>query len=148
MKQKNILLVIGLFISMMTFAQPPGPPGGQMDPAEMAKKQTKEMVEDLGLDEEQATKVEAVNTKFAEKMQEMFKSGGGPGGSDEEREAMHKKMDTLHSDKDADLKEILTEEQYKKYQEIEKKKMEERRQHMGDGDDSSDRRGRSRESDD
>ncbi|HNW51334.1 MAG TPA: DUF4890 domain-containing protein [Prolixibacteraceae bacterium] len=143
MKRIYFLAVV-LFLSAMTFAQPPqgGPGGRQFNPEEMVKRQTDEMVKDLGLDAKQTEKVSAINKKYADKMGEMFKNAQGGGDHD----AMRKKMETMRTEKDAELKAVLTAAQYTKYQELEKQRMERFRQGPppGQGQNKDNKRGQSR----
>jgi len=124
MKRLIGLTLAGLFAAFVAYAQPPGG-GGQFDPEEMVKRQTERMVEDLGLNADQTKKVEDLNRKYGAKMGELFQSAQG------DREGMRAKMDKLREEKDAELKLILTEEQFVKYLEIEKKRREEFRQRAG-----------------
>lgn len=138
MKQRFYFLVTALLFATIVMAQPPqgGPQGGPMNPEEMVKRQTEEMVKDLGLDAKQTEKVSAINKKYADKMGEIFKSSQGA-----DRDAMREKMMTMKTQKDAELKTVLTAEQYTKYQEIEKKRMEKFKEGSND---SSDKRGQQR----
>lgn len=133
MKLKGTILILGLLMSMITFAQPPGGQGqgmGRMDPAERAKFQTEQMKTDLGLNADQTTKVEAINKKYGEKMSAMFQANRDGGGDFSQ---MREKMTALNEDKNKELKTVLTEDQMKKYLEIEQKRMEEMRQRRASG---------------
>ncbi|MBN1924560.1 MAG: hypothetical protein JW798_01885 [Prolixibacteraceae bacterium] len=124
-KKVIITLIAGLMITLAGIAQPPGP--GQFDPEEMVKRQTEQMVEDLSLNDDQTKKVEAINRKYGEKTREMFQSAQG------NFEGMREKMETIREEKNGELKAVLTEDQYNKYIEIEKKRMEERRNRWREG---------------
>lgn len=124
MKKILIPLIAGLFFTITGIAQPPG---GQFDPEEMVRQQTQQMVEDLGLNETQEEKVDSLNRKYGQKMGEMFQSAQG------DFQGMREKMETLREEKNAELKTILTEEQYTKHVELEKKRMEEFRSRRHDG---------------
>lgn len=138
MKLKNILLIIGLIIGITSLAQPPQ--GRQLNSEERAKRQTDQMVKDLGLTEAQATKVQALNDKCSKKMSEYTQQAG------DDRAKRREMMQLVRSEKDAGLKEILTADQYKKYQDIEQKRIEERQQRSGDrsGGGGAERRGKQR----
>lgn len=133
MKKKNILLVFALIVSMLSFAQKPQ--GGQngssqrqrMSPEDMSKRQTERMVKQLKLDEAQTVKVQAINLDFSEKMKTAFES------AQDDRSSMRSKMETIRNEKNAELKTVLTEEQYKKYLEDEKTQMEERKSRQANG---------------
>jgi Spy/CpxP family protein refolding chaperone len=122
MKLRSFLFAFAfLFVGIMAMAQPLQGMG-QFNPEEMIKRQTEQMVKDLGLNDSQKTKIEALNKKYGAKMGEVFQSAGG------DREKVREKMTAMRTEKDAELKTILTPEQFTKYQELEKKRMEERRQ--------------------
>ena len=111
MKQRFYLLLTAMLFAAVVMAQPPmgGFQGGPMNPEEMVKRQTEEMVKDLALDAKQAEKVTAINKKFADKMM------------------------ALRTQKDEELKTVLTAEQYTKYVDLEKKRMERFRQQRPQG---------------
>jgi len=129
MKQRFYLLLTAMLFAAVVMAQPPmgGFQGGPMNPEEMVKRQTEEMVKDLALDAKQAEKVTAINKKFADKMSEMFKN------AQNDREGMRDKMMALRTQKDEELKTVLTAEQYTKYVDLEKKRMERFRQQRPQG---------------
>ncbi|MFA9388879.1 MAG: hypothetical protein ACERKD_03680 [Prolixibacteraceae bacterium] len=132
MKARSIVLILGLLMSGMTFAQAPGGQGQgrQTDPVERAKRQTEQMKTDLGLSADQTAKVEVINKKYAEKMSEIFKDMQSSGG---DRSKVREKMDVLNTEKTAELKPVLTADQLKKYIEIEEKRREEMRQRRSGG---------------
>ena len=88
-------------------------------PEERANKLTEWMKTNLQLNEEQLTKAQAINLKYANKNQELHS------GSMSRKEKMHilKENDKA---KDAELKTLFTADQYKNYQE----KKEEMRKQM------------------
>ena len=138
MKQKISLIIIGFLLTTLSFAQPPQG-DRQFNMEEMVKRQTKEMVDSLGLNDKQAEDVAAINKKYSEKMRTLFQES-----RDGDRAAMREKMMSMRTDKNAELEKILTPEQFKKYQEMEKKRMEERRARRNNREDSPERRGRPR----
>lgn len=76
-------------------------------------------------------------------MGELFQSSQG------NREGMREKMQELRIQKDDELKTVLTAEQFTKYQDLEKQRMERfRQQRLGTGDQSPDKRGKQRGSGD
>jgi len=121
--------------------QQPGQQPRQFDPAEMAKNRTETMVKEYGLNEEQAQKLLELNIKQSERMPMMMmgprgQRGQRPQTGDQQprrerpqtgeqprqprgdrpqmsREDMQKAMEEYN----AELQKIMTEEQYKKYQE-------------------------------
>ncbi|MDA3929902.1 MAG: hypothetical protein PF541_13200 [Prolixibacteraceae bacterium] len=139
MKIKSIFLVLGIVISMLSVAQGPGGQRPNFDPDEMVKRQTDEMVENLGLSDEQAIQVKALNEKYGKKMGEAFQNAG------EDRSSMRETMQTIRKEKDAELMDVLTEEQFTKYQDIEKKRREDMRQRRQENrDNPAEKRGRQR----
>lgn len=131
MKQLFITLSIVILATTGIFAQPPG--GGQgrqnLDPEEMAKKQTEQMVESLGLNAEQAKAVEKINLDAATEMKKMFEAPR----DEDNREQMREQMKAFMDKKNKALKEVLTEEQYKLMLEQEKAKREERQKKRAEG---------------
>jgi protein CpxP len=97
----------------------------RMSPEEMAKKQTERMVTDLKLNDKQKTQVATINTKYAKLRNELMQANQG------NREAARPKMKEMETQKNAELKKILTDEQFKLYEDLGKKRQEERRQQMG-----------------
>ena len=94
MKTKRIILALVAVFAMGTtvMAQSDEPRRGKPDKAEMIKHRTQHMVKKYDLNEEQAQKLLKLNTRQAEQMEQ------------------------LTADYDKELKGILTEEQFAKYQ--------------------------------
>lgn len=84
----------------------------QPTPESMAQRETEWMTTELGLSDDQVSKVDAINVKYAEKMMEQFQ--GGPGG---DREAMQEMMAEINAQKRTEFEEILSAEQLLKYDE-------------------------------
>ena len=87
------------------------------DPAARAKKQTEWMKKELSLTDDQTSKVENINLKYAQKKKEII-------------EQMHKQMSALDKDKTSDLQGVLNKEQLSKY-ESKKAEMKEKRKDHG-----------------
>lgn len=139
MKLRFYFLATALLFATVVMAQPPQGGPGMMNPEEMVKRQTDEMVKELGLDAKQTEKVTAINKKYADKMGKLFQESQG------NREGMREKMQALRTEKDAELKPILTAEQYTKYQELEKQRMERfRQQRQQQGGNPPEKRGQQR----
>jgi hypothetical protein len=77
----------------------------KMDPQTMTDK----MATDLGLNNDQKAKVLTLNTEVIKKMQAMRSSG-------EDKDAMHADRKKIQQDRETSLKDILTPDQFKKYQ--------------------------------
>ena len=90
---------------------------GQMDPA----KRIEQMVKKLGLDEAQAK-------QFREAMAEMRPAARPADGQRPSKEEMREEMKQKREAVDQKVKAILTEEQYKKYQEMNQRPQGGRRQ--------------------
>ena len=71
--KKLLMIVAAAFLSTATFAQG----FGNFDQGEMVKNRTEEQVKQYKLNEEQAKQLEALNTKYAEKMGFGFMMMGG-----------------------------------------------------------------------
>ena len=87
--------------------------GGQPpSPEDMAARQTDQMTKKLNLDEAQTAKVKEINLTYAKKMLETRENNRG------DRQAMREAITPIQEEKNAELKTILTEEQYKSYEEM------------------------------
>jgi len=95
-----------LISSVSVFAQD-GKRGAKKggDPAQRCEK----MIADLKLDEKQAADFRKVEAEFRDKMKAERKQ------ADLDRRKMREKMMSLRDDRDAEMKKILTEDQYKQY---------------------------------
>ncbi len=101
-----------LVFSINIQAQPPG--GGErptMDPVKRAEKQTAMMTEQLTLSEAQATKVHEINLKYAEQSKTMREANT-------DRSAMREQMTALRTAQDAELKTMLTSDQWAAWEKI------------------------------
>lgn len=120
--RKILLLTISLFATMILTAQTPQDKGrGKLDPKERAKRQTEQMTNDLGLNAEQSKKVEALNQKYNDKMQKIIEKK-----DENDRLKNREEMQVLREEKMKELKLIVTDEQYKKYIEFEKQRVQQR----------------------
>lgn len=91
---------------------------------ERSEKQTEAMTSNLGLDKDQSTKVLGINTRFNTAMAEMRKTNL----SEEERKSRSKALREQHS---AELKGVLTPEQFTKLQTLEQERRVERQGEKG-----------------
>ncbi|MCB0641621.1 MAG: hypothetical protein KDC44_08275 [Phaeodactylibacter sp.] len=107
----NLILVFALFL-LAGFKAEAQPPKGGGGPEEMAAKETQVMTTKLSLDDRQASKVEAINLAYAKKMHEAHEANAG------NREAMHEVRTAIDKEKAAELKAVLSPEQYKSYEEM------------------------------
>lgn len=146
MKKLMMTMVAALMLTATAMAQENNGrrEGRNFDPAEMAKSQTERMVQEYGLNEAQQAKLLELNTQYAGKMRMGGRGGqrggqrfGGPQGGNQQggmqqgerpsREQMEARMKEMQANREAynaELKKILTEEQFSKYEEAEKQRME------------------------
>lgn len=136
---KKIGLMMFALVAMLTgvSAQENGPRGDRrgprMDRETMVTRMTERQAERLGLNEEQTAKMKELNADYFAQMEQM--RGGAPVKNDsiapkkltrEERKALREaneeKMKTLRTDYMAKVKEVLTEEQYAKFEKMEKER--------------------------
>ncbi len=88
----------------------------QMSLEDMAKQRADRMKEQLSLTDDQYAKVLELNKEQAKNMKPMSREDR-ENMSDEQREAFRDEMRKAREDYNAKVKEILTDEQYKKYEE-------------------------------
>jgi len=146
MKKISLLMGLLLILSVMTYAQErgggqrpsrtqeqrrPGDRGDrpQMTPEQWQQRQTKQLVEELKLNKDQEAKVAAINKKYAEK--QPFDRSKMRDASEEERTKMREEMRKVQAEKDKEIKAILTPDQVKLYDEMQKKREEMRRNGQG-----------------
>jgi hypothetical protein len=101
MKMRYAILILALFMSLTALAQPQ-----RMSPQE----RTDQLAKELGLTAEQKAKVLDV---FTQQQKNMPKPGEGG-----DFDAMREKMMKMREERNAKLKEILTKEQYAKYEKM------------------------------
>ena len=124
---RKLFLAILCCLSANVFAQGPqgGFGGGQIDPEQMITRQADRLKEACGLNDEQYAKVKEFYKKQQEEMMKRFQEGGGQGqGQRMSREDMEKRREAQN----AELKKILTEEQWKKYEEMQAQQRQRRGQ--------------------
>lgn len=101
--------------------------GWNADPAERAKQQTERMTESLSLSEKQAEKVGEINLKYAKKMADARESYTG-----EDRSGMREIMRTIFDEQNAELKGVMTSDQYEQWQKIQEEQRQRRQQRRGE----------------
>jgi len=128
MKKIGLFLMAVLFGTSLSMAQP----GGQrsFNPEEMAKRQTAELKEALSLKADQEKKVYDLNLETSKKMSTMREQmqAGGNG-----MEGMREKMTQIRAEQDKKMKEILTADQWAKYQKYQEERRARRMQGGGPG---------------
>lgn len=103
----------------------------RLTPVEMANKQSEKMSTELKLDEKQKKEVADINLKYAKLRDEVFKANQG------NKEVLHSKMKEMNDQKKAELKKVLTADQFAQFQAWEKKLREERKQGRQSGEGGS-----------
>ena len=112
MKKFGIVLLTFLLASITSMAQP----GGQrsrMEPETMAKRQTERLKEAVGLDAKQEKQVYDLSLETSKKMsaeREKMRESSTRG------DGMREKIEKIRAEQDKKMKEILTAEQWKKYE--------------------------------
>ena len=118
MKRLAFLLVAVLIGTTVAMAQNRGGQR-QFDPEEMAKRQTEQFKTELELNDTQTEKMEKVLLKSYNEMTTLRQEMTG----EEDRTKMREKMTEWRANQQKELKKILTDEQFAKYEKL----MEERR---------------------
>lgn len=122
MKRVIVLsLLLAMSVSFMN-AQQRTPPSAE----ERAKNQTERLNNLLTLSDDQKTKIQTINLELAKKMDEQMGNRG-------DREAMRAKMQEMDTERTKKYKEVLTDEQFKKYEEDRKKREQEMQNRRGSG---------------
>ncbi|MDR1707078.1 DUF4890 domain-containing protein [Dysgonomonas sp.] len=110
--KKVVLLLMVMFAVVTLSAQQ----GQRATPEERAKRQTEALVEKLGLTKEQKEKVYDIYLKSAQSMPQR--------GENVDREKMREQFQKTQKERDEAIKALLTEEQQKKYDELQKEMQE------------------------
>jgi Spy/CpxP family protein refolding chaperone len=104
--------------------------GGNFDPAAFVDRQMEELKEGLDLSDDQEKQVREIITAGFETMRkarEEMQDGGG------DREAMREKMQAMREEQNQKIKAVLSEDQFTKYEQIQKERRERMRQGGGFG---------------
>lgn len=101
----------------------------QMTPEQRLQRQTQQLVEQLKLTKDQEAKVTAINKKYAEK--QPFDFSKMRDASDDERAKMREAMTKVQAEKNKEIKALLTADQVKLFDEMQKKREENRRNGQG-----------------
>ncbi|WP_186757064.1 DUF4890 domain-containing protein [Echinicola salinicaeni] len=125
MKRIMFLLVI-LTVTVLQSEAQQRRERGNMDPEKMAERVTEHMDKELALSDDQKKEVYALFLESSKKREEMRNQ------EKKEREAAREKMKADRDAHQTKLKEILSEEQFIKWEEIQKKNRERMRERGGD----------------
>jgi periplasmic protein CpxP/Spy len=125
MRVKIYFIAILMFACLSTaFAQAQNGQHPRMSPEEMAKVLTDRMTTEIKLDDKQQTEISAINLKYSKKMVEIFQANQG------NWDVIRTKMEESRTMKNNEIKAVLTDDQYKLYEEFMKKWFEEGRKRM------------------
>ena len=98
-----------------------------MDPEEIATRNTDELKSQLGLTDDQSEIAYKINLKTAKDMQKAFSDADG------DRGAMRETMQKLRQKTDSSFQIMLTDYQFEQYKKIQEERMERRRQRREGG---------------
>ncbi len=108
---KTISKVLALSLCLMASINTASAQPQRMTPEERAKIQTEALTKQLSLTKDQVAKVDSINLQYAKLNQEAFSKAGS------DREAMRKSMTENQEKHKGAMKSVLTDEQFKKYEE-------------------------------
>jgi predicted fused transcriptional regulator/phosphomethylpyrimidine kinase len=94
-------------------------------PEQRAQVQTSLLKSKLQLNDDQTAKVSAINLKYAKEMEPVLKGSGG-------KFAKLKEAKKINEKKEAEYKQVLTPEQFTKYEQVKSEMKEEMKQKMKD----------------
>jgi protein CpxP len=110
---KKVLMICGLLLGVITFAQAQDGGGRKMQtPEERATKRTEQLTKKLNLTADQQTKVKAIFLDQATAMSKLREENKG------DRDGAMAKMKAAGEDTDAKLGAVLTDDQKKTYEEM------------------------------
>lgn len=112
--KKLILSLFAMVCTTIAFAQFPGGQMPEFKPEEMAKHMTDRLKDSLQVNEDQYKKLYDINLKQANEMKEMMDKMMQGEQPEFNRDAMQKRQEAQN----AAIKAILTEDQYKRYEEM------------------------------
>lgn len=105
---KKLMMSLGFAALIAGSAAAQAPERKVRTPEERAQHQTDRMTKDLGLSAEQTEKVKAINLKYADQVDDMR------GEAKDQKDAQREAMKGMRDQRNADLKAVLTPEQYDK----------------------------------
>lgn len=112
----NFLVIVALFFAFTFTANAQRGDRQPHDPKQAAEKQTTRMVEKLSLNEIQTAQVKEINLTYAQKLQAAHENNKG------NREAMKEISTAINTEKAAELKRVLTAEQFTAFEEMQPKR--------------------------
>ena len=131
---KNLLIIAVMLISMISFSQ--NERKGKLSKEEQVEVQLKRMTTDLNLDTKQQKEVKAFLVEKADKREakraeiQARREAGKPRLSEEEREELKAELQNEKANDKERLGKILSEDQIKKWDQIQTEKREEKKAHL------------------
>lgn len=116
MKKIGLILILLVTVVLTGIAQPGGQGMRNMSPEDRAKRETERIGEYVKYTAGQDAKVTALNLKYIQKQSENRPSGDFRNMSDADRDAWRKKMEAIDTEKNGEMKKLLTADQYKQYE--------------------------------
>ena len=122
--KRIVIFLIAVFTGTILISAQPGQERRTFDPEAMAKRQTEQLKELLGLNKEQEKQIYDLNLESGKQMRALREENRNNGSG---FEGMREKMGEIRNKQNTKMKEILTKAQWEKYQ----KYLEERRSQRG-----------------
>ena len=130
-KHGMFLMAIGIMFCMAVSAQDQGsqtdnrPPRQEMRQQQTPQVRAERLAKQLGLTDDEKTKVQALFEKQNADREKMRSEG-----TNLTREQMRTKMDEMRKSEETEMQKILTPEKFAKYQDLRKEQMEKMKQRM------------------
>ena len=119
--------LITLFVCSVSAQRPSSSSPRTIDPERMTEREVKDMKETLSLNAEQEKKIEKICLKYNKQIKEESEKAAG------NRETLRTEMRKINEAKNAEIKEVLTPEQIKKWEDKQKERERERGQNRRGG---------------
>ena len=124
MKARTIILTFSIFISSMGLALAQEKEMKEISPEKRANHLTEKMKEHFNLSDEQTTQVQAANLKMITKKQELKKE------AQTQKKGKKGKREAIQKEYSADMKKILNEEQFQKFQKRQQEAQQRRKEEL------------------
>jgi len=124
----GLVLLVSLFTLNISAQGQGGPGRGPQMTEDDIKERAEQTAEALDLSETQHEKILAIDMDFYNKMQIERQKMRNAGGPPPDRDAMRAKMLKMRDDRNEQYKDVLTEDQYKKFIELQEQRRTEMRQ--------------------
>lgn len=118
---KSTLVCLMAITAITVSAQPPRGNGEQRTPEQRAKMMTERLTKELNLTETQQKSVYDLNLKMAQQMEQNREKGRA------DREEMRQQMESRRKEQSAEMKKILNDEQFAKWEKLQSQRNDNRR---------------------